>query len=175
MARKTIPKSRLMINYETTVDGILKKKELPYKVLVAGDFSKGKSKDAEQELADREIRKVDNGVDRAMRDMDISLNFEVPNFVSKQSNNINVNYKLEAVKDFKPDAVAQKVPEIKALLQLKEILSSFAKDIDNNRNLKKTIDSVFSDKDELDVLKKKIPNLANYSIENDDSATEEKN
>ena len=165
MAKKTIPNSRLMINYETTVDGVLKKKDLPYKVLVTGNLSKGKSKDAQKELAEREIRRINNGVDHVMKDMDIHFDFQVPNFVSKQVDNIKVNYKIDALKDFKPDTVAQKVPEIKALLQLKEFLISFAKDIDNNRNLKKIIDSVFSDKNELDILKKKIPNLANYSIE----------
>jgi type VI secretion system protein ImpB len=174
MAKKTIPNSRLMINYETTVDGILKKKELPYKVLVAGSLSRGKSSDAQKELTEREVRKVDNGIDRVISNMNINFGFQVPNFVSKQANNIEVNYKIDAMKDFKPDTVAQKVPEIKALLQLKEFLTSFAKDIDNNRNLKKIIDSVFSDKNELDTLKKKIPNLANYSIEND-STTQEGN
>lgn len=172
MAKKTIPNSRLMINYETTVDGVLKKKELPYKVLVAGNLSRGKSSDAQKELAERQVRKVDNGIDRVMSDMNINFDFQVPNFVSKQANNIEVNYKIDATKDFKPDTVAQKVPEIKALLQLKEFLTSFAKDIDNNRNLKKTIDNVFSDKNELDILKKKIPNLANYAIENDSTSQE---
>jgi type VI secretion system protein ImpB len=130
--------------------------------------------DTQKELTEREVRKVDNGIDRVISNMNINFGFQVPNFVSKQANNIEVNYKIDAMKDFKPDTVAQKVPEIKALLQLKEFLTSFAKDIDNNRNLKKIIDSVFSDKNELDTLKKKIPNLANYSIEND-STTQEGN
>ncbi|RZP30983.1 type VI secretion system contractile sheath small subunit, partial [Francisella tularensis subsp. holarctica] len=41
----------------------------------------------------------------------------------------------------------------------KEILASFAKDIENNRNLKKTIDMIFSDSNELESLKSKIPAL----------------
>lgn len=165
MSKKMVPNSRLMINYETNVDGVLKKKELPYRVLVAGDLSKGRSTNSKQELADRSVIKIQNGVDRALAEMNITLNFEVPNFVSKESGNLKVNYKLEAIKDFKPDAVAKKVPEIRALLELKEILSSFAKDIDNNRSLKRVIDSVFSDSKELALLKEKIPNLANYAIE----------
>ncbi|MFC4892163.1 type VI secretion system contractile sheath small subunit [Pseudofrancisella aestuarii] len=164
MAKNKIPNSRLMINYETNVDGVLKKKELPYRVLVVGDLSKGRSDDAKKELADREVRRIKNGVDRTLEDMKVSFDFEVPNFVSKQPSNLKVNYTLQGLKDFKPDAVAKKVPEIKALLEMKEILTSFAKDIDNNRNLKRVIDNVFSNKEELDALKKKIPALANYSI-----------
>jgi type VI secretion system protein ImpB len=166
VAKKMVPNSRLMINYETNVDGVLKKKELPYRVLVAGDFSKGKSMDSKKELTDRGVIKIQNGADRALADMNIAFDFEVPNFVSKEPSSLKVNYKLEAIKDFKPDAVAKKVPEISALLELKEILNSFAKDIDNNRSLKRIIDSVFSDNKELELLKEKIPNLANYAIAN---------
>ena len=79
-----VPNSRLMINYETNVDGVLKKKELPYRVLVAGDFSKGKSMDATKELTNRGVIKIQNGADRALADMSIEFDFEVPNFVSKE-------------------------------------------------------------------------------------------
>ena len=171
MAKKEIPQSRLMINYETNVDGVKKKKDLPYKVLVVADLSNGASIDAKKDLADRAVRNTTNGVDRTLSDMYISLDLEVPNFVSKDAGNISVSYKLKGMKDFKPNAVAEEVPEIKALMELKEILTSFSKDIDNNRNLKKNIDAVFSDEKELMLLKSKIPELANYSI----TSTEEKN
>ncbi|MDE4982368.1 type VI secretion system contractile sheath small subunit, partial [Francisella tularensis subsp. holarctica] len=72
-------------------------------------------------------------------------------------------YRMESVKDFRPDAVAKKVPEIRALIEMKEILASFAKDIENNRNLKKNIDMIFSDSNELESLNSKIPALTNYT------------
>lgn len=170
MAKNKIPNSRLMINYETNVDGVLKKKELPYRVLVVGDLSKGRSVDAKKEFTDRVVRRVNNGVDRALEDMNISFDFEAPNFVSKDPSNLKVNYRIQSVKDFRPDAVAKKVPEIRALLEMKEILASFAKDIENNRNLKKTIDMIFSDSNELEALKNKIPALTNYTIKDSDDA-----
>ncbi|MBK2029429.1 type VI secretion system contractile sheath small subunit [Francisella noatunensis] len=170
MAKNKIPNSRLMINYETKVDGVLKKKELPYRVLVVGDLSKGRSVDAKKEFIDRAVRRVNNGVDRALEDMNISFDFEAPNFVSKDPSNLKVNYRIQSVKDFKPDAVAKKVPEIGALLEMKEILASFAKNIENNRNLKKTIDMIFSDNNELEALKSKIPTLTNYTIKDSDDA-----
>ncbi|ABO46042.1 type VI secretion system contractile sheath small subunit [Francisella tularensis] len=172
MAKNKIPNSRLMINYETNVDGVLKKKELPYRVLVVGDLSKGRSVDAKKEFADREVRRVNNGVDRVLEEMNISFDFEAPNFVSKDRSNLKVNYRIESVKDFRPDAVAKKVPEIRALLEMKEILASFAKDIENNRNLKKTIDMIFSDSNELESLKSKIPALTNYTIKDSCDAAE---
>ncbi|AJI46297.1 MULTISPECIES: type VI secretion system contractile sheath small subunit [Francisella] len=172
MSKNKIPNSRLMINYETKVDGVLKKKELPYRVLVVGDLSKGRSVDAKEEFADRQVRRVKNGVDRVLEDMNISFDFEAPNFVSKDPSNLKVNYRIQSMKDFRPDAVAKKVPEIRALLEMKEILASFAKDIENNRNLKKVIDMIFSDNNELEALKKKIPALANYTIKDSNDSVD---
>jgi type VI secretion system protein ImpB len=163
-AGKQPPKSRLNIKYETKVDGVLKKKELPYKVLLMGDLSKGSSSDSKSDYANRNIRAVDQGVNNILSDMDISLDLKVPNFLSKNGGEIHVDYKIDSMKDFKPDAMAEKVPEIKSLLALKESLISLAKEIDNNRNLKKIIDQTFSNEDDLNVLRGKIPNLDKYAV-----------
>lgn len=79
---KKIPKSRLMIQYDTRVEGEPKKKELPYRLLVVGDLSKGKSKDAQMEFEDRPLRVVKNGLDSTLRDMKISAKMNVPNSIN---------------------------------------------------------------------------------------------
>ncbi|MBK2125037.1 type VI secretion system contractile sheath small subunit [Fangia hongkongensis] len=162
---KKIPQSRLMIQYDTRVEGEPKKKELPYRLLVIGDLSKGKSKDAKKEFEDRSVRVVKNGIDAALKDMDISANISVPNSINPQkSAMLNINYKFNSVGDFQPDKIAKKVPELNALLKLKEMLSSFEKDIDNNRTLKKTIDKIFSNKEALSQLKTELPQLDSYRL-----------
>lgn len=137
---KKIPKSRLMIQYDTRVEGEPKKKELPYRLLVVGDLSKGKSKDAQMEFEDRPLRVVKNGLDSTLRDMKISAKMNVPNSINpSKSPMLDIDYKLTCIADFQPDRIAKKVPELNALLKLKEMLSSFEKDIDNNRTLKKPL------------------------------------
>ncbi len=160
-----LPKSRLMIQYDTRVEGELKKKELPHRVLVIGDLSKGRSKDAKLELEDRPIRDITNSVNVVLKDLGISTTLKVPNSITpKKSPLIEVNLDINSMSDFKPDQIAKKVPELNALLQLREMLSSFEKDIDNNRTLKKTIDSIFSDKESLKKLKDEIPRLEQYCL-----------
>ena len=167
---KKIPASRLMIQYDTRVEGESKKKELPYRVLVMGDLSKGKSKDSKIPFEDREARSIKNGLDATIKDMNITCEMSVPNSINpSKSPMTDVKYKLTSMADFQPDRIAKKVPELNALLQLKEMLSSFEKDIDNNRTLKKTIDKIFSDKDELAKLRKEIPKLDCYNMEKKDS------
>lgn len=175
MAKKQPPKSRLNIKYETVVNGVKKKKELPYKVLVMGDLSKGASDDAKTDYANRQIRNITSGVDKTLSDMNISLDVEVPNFISKEGGNIKVDYKLDSMKDFRPESIGEKVPEIKSLLVMKEKLASLSKEIDNNRSLKKLIDNTFSNKEELELLKSKFPNIAGYTLSeaNNEDATEE--
>ncbi|WP_108651614.1 type VI secretion system contractile sheath small subunit [Dongshaea marina] len=160
-----IPKSRLMIQYDTRVEGQPKKKELPFRMMVMGDFSQGKSKDAQLPIEERAPRALQNGLDAALKDMDISVNMNVPNSITpSKSTMLDINYKFNKLADFQPDRIAQKVPELNALLKLKEMLSSFEKDIDNNRTLKKTIDKIFSDKEALNMLKKELPMLENYQL-----------
>ncbi|WP_440616025.1 type VI secretion system contractile sheath small subunit [Cysteiniphilum sp. 6C5] len=169
---KKLPKSRLMIQYDTRVKGEAKKKELPYRVLVMGDLSKGKSKDAKLPFEDRDVRMIKNGLDATLKDMEITANMCVPNSINPaKSPMIDINYKFTSMADFQPDRIAKKVPELNALLQLKEMLSSFEKDIDNNRTLKKTIDGIFSDKQTLESLKKEIPNLDHYNLAKTDDGT----
>ncbi|WP_119343367.1 type VI secretion system contractile sheath small subunit [Facilibium subflavum] len=167
---KKIPKSRLMIQYDTRVDGQKKKKELPYRVLMMGNVSNGTSKDAQLSLQDRQIRNLKNGVDATMKDMEIPVNLTVANYINPQkSATIDVNYILSGMKDFRPDQIAEKVPQIKALLTLKEMLVRFEKDVDNNRMIKDSIDRVFSNKDAVSSLKSSLPELQKYAFKDHDA------
>ncbi|WP_119343879.1 type VI secretion system contractile sheath small subunit [Facilibium subflavum] len=163
---KKIPQSRLMIQYDTRVEGEPKKKELPYRILAMGDLSQGKSKDAKKSFEDRLVRSLKNGIDATLKDMDITLKLSVPNSINPhKSPTLDIDYKLEKMADFRPDRIAKKVPELNALLQLKDMLSSFEKDLDNNRMLKKTIDQIFSSKEALAQLKTQLPKLQSYQLE----------
>lgn len=172
---KKIPKSRLMIQYDTRVEGEPKKKELPYRLFVVGDLSKVKSKDAQMEFEDRSLRVVKNGLDSTLRNMKISAKMNVPNSINpSKSPMLDIDYKLTCIADFQPDRIAKKVPELNALLKLKEMLFSFEKGIDNNRTLKKTIDRIFSNKESLEALKK-MPKLDSYHWSKPENAALEGN
>ncbi|WP_299009502.1 type VI secretion system contractile sheath small subunit [uncultured Shewanella sp.] len=169
---KNIPKSRLMIEYDTRIEGESKKKELPFRCLVFGDLSQGKSKDRQLEFEDREVRVIKKSVDATLKDMDISLDLTVPNSINPQhSPMLDIHYKFNKISDFQPDKLAKQIPQLNALLKLKEMLISFEKDIDNDRALKKTIDRIFSDKDMLFQLKNQLPKLDSYRLNSVDNDT----
>ena len=164
-----IPKSRLMIQYDTKVDGVKKKKELPYRTLMMGNVSNGTSKEAQLPLQDRNIHSLENGVDAVMKAMNIPINLKVANYINpSKSAVIDVDYVLSGMKDFKPDQIAEKVPQIKALLKLRDMLVSFEKDIDNNRHIKDSIDQIFSNEQEINDLKSSLP-ISQYSFDRENS------
>ena len=163
---KKLPASRLMIQYDTRVEGIPKKKELPFRLLALGDFSKGRSKDAKIAFEDREVRHIKNGIDAELKDMNITLDLNVANSINpKSSSTLDIAYKLEKLADFRPDRIIKKVPQLSALIELRKMLSSFEKDVDNNRALRKVVDKVFSDKDRLEELKKDFNGLDKYLLQ----------
>lgn len=159
---KNIPQSRLMIDYDTNVDGVKVKKTLPFRVLVLGDFTKRKDR---EELSKRQIFDISNGIDHTLKEMKIKFDFKVPNFLSKEDGSeIHVNYDITSMRDFTPAAIVDKVAPLKSLVKLKEMLYSLAQEIDNNKKTKQLIEGIFKNKDELEHMKSQIPNLERYSV-----------
>src|SRR3982750_2981119 len=94
------------------------------RTLVVGDFSAGTSKDRQEELEERRLRTLDgtNRVDDLMKDMGITLNLQVANTVSPNADDLEVSLPVTSMKSFSPDEVAQHIPQVKALLLLKDLL-----------------------------------------------------
>ncbi|MGD9037032.1 MAG: type VI secretion system contractile sheath small subunit, partial [Syntrophobacterales bacterium] len=75
-----IPKSRLTLKYKTEISGQPEDLTLPMRLLVAGDFSLGTSKDRKVDLEERRLRNMDGtNTDAVMKDMGMSLKFAVEN------------------------------------------------------------------------------------------------
>jgi len=73
-----IPKSRLTLRYKTEVSGQPEDLTLPMRLLVAGDFSLGTSKDRKVDVEERRIRNMDGkNTDAVMKDMGMSLKIRI--------------------------------------------------------------------------------------------------
>ena len=80
-----IPQSRLTLRYKTEVNGQLADITLPLRLLITGDFSQGTSTDSKIDLEDRRVRNMDGtNTDAVMKDMGMSLNFQVENHIDAQ-------------------------------------------------------------------------------------------
>ena len=160
-----IPKSRLMLRYKTEVDGELKDKELPFKLLVVGDISQGLSNDRKKDFEERKVRDMDGTIDSMMKDMDMQLNISVPNRITpSKSPNLDVALKINSMKSFQPGVIAESVPQLKSLIKLREMVQEFESTVDNNKAFRNMVKDILRDGSVLDRIKKELPALESFNV-----------
>ncbi|WP_150464696.1 type VI secretion system contractile sheath small subunit [Francisella sp. XLW-1] len=160
-----IPKSRLMLRYKTEVDGELKDKELPFRLLVMGDLSQGLSKDRKEDFEERKIRHMDGTIDSMMKDMDMELNISVPNRISpSKSPNLDVKLKIDSMKSFQPGVIAETVPQLKSLIKLREMVQEFESTVDNNKGFRNLVKEILRNEATLEKIKQELPALESFKM-----------
>ena len=116
------PKERINIKYIPNTGDQAAELELPLKMVVVGDF-KGHGED--RPLEEREAVRVDKGnFDAVMEKADLALDIDVPNRLEETDADatLAMSLRFRTLEDFTPDAIAQQVPEMKKLLDLREAL-----------------------------------------------------
>lgn len=153
-----IPRSRLTLTYRTTINGEPETINLPFRLLVLGDFSTGKSKDCQKDLETRPLRAINGtNVNSVMREMGITLELEgVDNCIDEGNGKLDVTLPLESMRSFSPDEIVKHVPKLKALLLIRRLIQELQGQIDNQSELRKAIQALFSDKKNLESLKQEL-------------------
>lgn len=147
----TIPKSRITLTYRTDVRGEKEEVNLPFRLLIMGDMSAGKSTDRKLDLDQRRIRNIEGShLTEMMADMNISIETEVQNRIDPQNGDtLKVSIPITSMRSFDPYEVAQHVPKIKSLLLLKSLLLELQGDIDNRKQFRRAMRTVALNKDNL--------------------------
>jgi len=157
-----VMKSRITLVYRTEMNGRLKEEKLPFRVLVTGDFSKGSSKDRQLKLAEREIRNFDgSNTDSVIRDMDIKLGLTAKNRINpNEAETIDVELPIDGIRSFSPDQVAQNIPQVRQLIELKALLQEGLTAVANKPQLAEQLKSIFSNPEALKKLKGQLGKLS---------------
>jgi len=135
----TLPKSRITLTYRTDVSGQKEDVELPFRMLVMGDLSRGSSVDRTLDLDARHIRNLDGkNLDSVMKDMKLSLSIDVPNRLD-QTGNIKQELTFDGMGAFEPSAIAEQIPKLKALSLMKRLLLEVQADLDNRKDFRKKV------------------------------------
>ena len=115
-----VPPSRINIKLDLHTGGAQKKVELPLKLLVTGDYSNGQDK---RDLAEKEKVNINkNNFDSVLSDFNPKANLTVKNTLSPAGGEMNVNLDFKSMRDFHPEQIAQNVPELRALLAMRNLL-----------------------------------------------------
>lgn len=138
------PRERVNIVYKPATGDMQEEKELPLKLLVMGDFTGALD---ETPLEDRRSINIDkDNFNDVLKSYNLGLSTSVANkLVDQEGEEMAVNLKFSSLKDFTPEAVANQVPELKKLLELREALAALKGPLGNFPQFRKKIQSMVSD------------------------------
>ncbi len=168
-AQDEVARSRVTLKYKTEVNGETATEELPFRQLVIGDFSGGTSKDRQEDLENRAIRSFDgNNTSDLINDMGVQVDMVVPNKIEAGKKDLRVNLKIDEKRSFDPNEVAKQVPQVRALLQAKQLLIELQSNIANKRELGALLNRLYADPEVFKGLKESdLKDFAKFQITSD--------
>ena len=95
--------------------------ELPFRMLVMGDYTLKADKRPIEDRAPIDINKTN--FDSVMQSFNLSLDMSVADRISG-TGELPVALKFGTLKDFRPEAIARQVPQLKNLLEFREALKA---------------------------------------------------
>ena len=138
------PKERVNIVYKPAVGDAKEEVELPLKVLVMGDFTMAED---ETPVEDRNAVNIDkDNFNDALKSYNIKLDAVVENKLSEEpGEDMRVQLNFDSLSDFTPDAIVDKVPELKKLVELRNALKAVKGPLGNIPEFKKRLNELVSD------------------------------
>ena len=95
--------------------------ELPFRMLVMGDYT---LKDDDSPIDERKVHNISkSNFDSVMQSFNLSLDFSVKDKLTG-TGETPVSLKFGNLKDFRPEAIAQQVPELQKLLELRNAMKA---------------------------------------------------
>lgn len=138
------PKERVNIVYRPATGDQEASVELPLKTVVVGDFT-GRADD--RRVEERETINIDkDNFNEVLEAQNISIDINVPNKLSDDPDaEMSFALDFKSMKDFGPEAVAHKVPELKKILKLREALLALKGPLSNIPEFRNQIQDLISD------------------------------
>lgn len=156
-------KTRTHIWYEVETGGATEKKDIPFDIAVMSDLSGDNTN--KRDLRDRQFvevsdpAKFDDLVKNINPKLELEVDFGEPGAETTQ----NVALDINSMEDFGPEAVlaalAQQVPSVKALKDLRDALLETRQNVNVNRDFEKKLKEMLGDPEKLKQLKSELEKL----------------
>lgn len=154
------PKERVNIRYRPSTEGAQEEVELPLRLLVLGDFTQ---REDDTPLEDRKRINVDkDNFNDVMRAQNLSVSLSVKNTLKPEDGDVAVKLKFETLDDFKPEKVAENVPALKEMLELRAALNALRGPLGNVPAFRRKIQEMLGDASARDKLLAEL-NLSNQA------------
>ncbi len=139
------PQERVNITYKPATGGAQSAVELPLKMLFVGDYT-GRTDD--RPLEERKPVNIDkDNFQQVLAEHNLGLELSVPNTLAEGAPGaeLTVNLQFKKLSDFGPEAVAEQIPELKQLLELRQALTALKGPMGNSPAFRKKIQALLGD------------------------------
>jgi type VI secretion system protein ImpB len=138
------PQERVNITYKPSTGNQTDEVELPLKMLFIGDYT---GRPDPRPLEERKPVNVDkDNFTQVLAEQNLSLSIHAKDELSGDKGaELAVNLKFKKLSDFAPDAVAEQVPELKRLLELRQAITALKGPLGNVPAFKRKISSLLAD------------------------------
>jgi len=138
-----VPRARINLKLSLHTGGAQKKVELPLKLLTIGDFSHGKEN---RPLSEREKINVNkNNFNSVLSEFSPEVNLSVPNTLAGNGEEENVRLRFTDIKDFEPEQVARQIPQLRAMLAMRNLLRDLKSNLLDNATFRKELEAILKD------------------------------
>ena len=144
------PKERVNIVYRPATGDAAEEVELPLKVLIMGDFT---MQEDETPVEDRKPLNIDkDNFNEVFEAQNVKLETKVEDKLSEpkegeEKGQIGINLDFKTMRDFEPDAILQKVPELAKLAELRDALKALKGPLGNIPEFRKKIQEIIQNED----------------------------
>ncbi|MCO5063389.1 MAG: type VI secretion system contractile sheath small subunit [Rhizobiaceae bacterium] len=139
------PKERINIRFIPATGDQTAEVELPLKTVVLGDFT---GRADETPLDQRKAISIDkNSFSSVMKEMDLERTVQVPNALVENDPDarLTATLKFGSLRDFSPDSIAQQVPELRKLVELRDLLTGLKGPLGNVPAFRKALSEIIED------------------------------
>ena len=156
-----VPAARVNIQLDLHTGGAKKKVELPLKILSVGDYGRGKDKRTLSEKEKVSINK--NNFDAVLKDFKPEAALTVPNTLADDGSDVNVNISFESMNDFSPEQVAKKIPQLRSLLAMRNLLRDLKSNLLDNATFRYELEKIVKDEQLSDELRAELEAIVSES------------
>lgn len=138
-----VPKARVNIRLDLHTGGAQKKVELPLKVVTVGDFSNGKE---HRPLSEREKVNINkNNFNSVLSEFSPEVSLTVQNTLQDDGSEESVKLRFSEMKDFEPEQVARQIPQLRAMLAMRNLLRDLKSNLLDNVTFRKELEKILKD------------------------------
>ena len=138
-----IPKARVNIKLDLHTGGAQKKVELPLKLLVVGDYGNGNEQRTVSEREKININK--NNFDSVLAEFSPNVNLTLENTLAGDGSEESVSLAFREMSDFTPEQVARQIPQLKAMLAMRNLLRDLKANLLDNQAFRKELEKILLD------------------------------